>query len=331
MPPERDLYKVLGVARDADAETLKKAYRKLARRHHPDVNPGDKAAEEKFKEISEAYDVLSDPTKRRNYDEFGEISLQGGFDAEQARRAREAFGARFGGGGGPGGFRSTGAGGESFGESFEFGDLDDLLGRFGFAGGRGRGGASGRAAGLRGSDVEATLELDFLEAARGGEKRISLQLADEDGRVRTETLNVRIPPGVSDGGRIRLRGKGAPGLGGGPAGDLWALVRVRPHPVFRREGRDVSLDAPVTVAEAIRGARIEVPTLEGRATVTVPPGTDSGQKLRLRGKGIPDPSGGPTGDLYVVIQIRVPKQLDPAALDALAAAQPDDPRKELFR
>lgn len=326
MAAERDLYKVLGVARDADAETLKKAYRKLARRHHPDVNPGDKGAEEKFKEISEAYDVLSDPEKRRNYDEFGEISLQGGFDAEQARRAREAFGARFGGGPGTGeGFRAYAGG-----EPFEFGDLDDLLGRFGF----GARGASGRAAGLRGSDLEASLELDFLEAARGGEKRLTLQLAGEDGRMRSETLTVRIPPGVADGGRIRLRGKGAPGLGGGPAGDLWAHVRVRPHPVFRREGRDVYVDVPVTVAEAVRGAKIEVPTLDGRATLTVPPGTDSGQKLRLRGKGIPSPSGGAPGDLYVVIQIRVPKQPDDETLahaDALAAAGPDDPRKELFR
>jgi curved DNA-binding protein len=324
MPPEkRDLYQVLGVARDVDAEALRKAYRKLARRHHPDVNPHDKAAEERFKEISEAYDVLSDPVKRRNYDEFGEISLQGGFDAEQARRAREAFGARFGGEPGPGAeFRS--------GEPFEFGDLDDLLGRFGF-GGRGRG---GRGAGLRGADLEATLELDFLEAAKGGEKRLSLQLAGEDGRPRVETLTVRIPPGVADGGRIRLRGKGAPGLGGGAAGDLWATVRVRPHPVFRREGRDVLVDVPVTIAEAIRGAKIEVPTLDGRATVTVPPGTDSGQKLRLRGKGIPDPKGGAAGDLYVVIQVRVPKKLDDdaqAAVDALAKAGPENPRKELFR
>jgi len=324
---KRDLYEVLGVARDVDAEALRKAYRKLARRYHPDVNPGDHKAEEHFKEVSEAYDVLSDPEKRRNYDEFGEVSLQGGFDAEQARRAREAFGARFGGGPQPGA--------ESFefrgGDSFEFGDLDDLLGRFGFGGrGRGRGGS----AGLRGSDLEATLDLDFLEAARGGEKRLTLQLADENGRMRTQTLNVRIPPGVGDGGKIRLRGKGGPGLGGGPPGDLWAHVRVRPHPVFRRDGRDLLLDVPVTIAEAIRGARIEVPTLDGRATVTVPPGTDSGQKLRLRGKGIPDPKGGAAGNLYVVIQVRVPKQLDPeaeAALDALADAGPEDPRKELFR
>jgi curved DNA-binding protein len=326
MPPEkeRDLYAVLGVARNADAETLRKAYRKLARRYHPDVNPGDKSAEDKFKEISEAYDVLSDATKRRNYDEFGEISLQGGFDADQARRAREAFGARFGGG--PG----AGRGGFEGAEAFEFGDLDDLLGRFGF-GGRS---ASGRAAGLRGTDLEASLELDFLEAARGGEKRLTLQLPGEDGRPRTTNLTVRIPPGVADGGRIRLRGKGGPGLGGGPPGDLWAQVRVRPHPVFQREGRDVRVDVPVTLAEAVRGAKIEVPTLDGRATLTVPPGTDSGQKLRLRGKGIPDPAGGTPGDLYVVIQIRVPKQLDAETLehlDALAKAGPEDPRKELFR
>lgn len=328
MPPEkRDLYQVLGVARDVDAEALRKAYRKLARRHHPDVNPGDEAAEERFKEISQAYDVLSDPVKRRNYDEFGEVSLQGGFDAEQARRAREAFGARFGGE--PG----QGAGGFEFrsGEPFEFGDLDDLLGRFGFGG---RGGRGGRAGGRRGPDLEATLELDFLEAAKGGEKRLSLQLVGEDGRPRMQTLTVRIPPGVGDGGRIRLRGKGAPGRGGAPAGDLWATVRVRPHPVFRREGRDVIVEVPVTIVEAIRGAKIEVPTLEGRATVTVPPGTDSGQKLRLRGKGIPDPKGGAAGDLYVVIQLRVPRKLDAdaaAALDALAEAGPENPRKELFR
>jgi len=317
---KRDLYNVLGVPRKADPAALKKAYRKLARRHHPDVNPGDKAAEEKFKEVSEAYDVLSDPVKRRNYDEFGEVSLQGGFDAEQARRAREAFGARFGG--------SADADPQFGGSgSFEFGDLDDLLGRFGF-GGRG---ASGRAAGLRGTDLEAQLELDFLEAAKGGEKRLTLQLAGEDGRLRNQTLTVRIPPGVADGGRIRLRGKGAPGLGGGPPGDLWATVRVGSHPVFRREGRNLIVDVPLTIAEAIRGAKIEVPTLEGRATLSVPPGTDSGQKLRLRGKGIAAPGGGAPGDLYVVVQIRVPKQLDADTLEKLAGAGPDDPRKELFR
>lgn len=333
----RDLYEVLGVPRDADPDALRKAYRKLARQYHPDVNPGDSEAEAKFKEISQAYSVLSDPEKRRNYDEFGDVSLEGGFDPEKAREAREAFGRRFGGGGGAG----AGAGGgprgfEGFadfggGEPFEFGDLEDLLGRAFGGGARGRRG--GGRAGFPGQDVEATLELDFLEAARGGEKRISLARPTPDGGSTTETVTVRIPPGVADGGHIRLPGKGGPGMGGGPAGDLHARVRVRPHPVFRREGRDLHLELPVTVREAVRGARVEVPTLEGRATVTIPPGTDGGQRLRLRGKGIPSPSGGAPGDLIVSVRIRVPKGLDDEALsklDALAAFDPDDPRKGLF-
>jgi DnaJ-class molecular chaperone len=324
---ERDLYAVLGVKRDADAETLRKAYRKLARQHHPDVNPGDKKAEDRFKEITQAYDVLSDAEKRKAYDEFGEISLQGGFDPEAARRARESFAGRFGGTrGGPFGFEFGGA---APGAEYEFGDVDDLLGRvFGQ-----RGGPAGRFRG-RGGDIEAVLELDFLEAAKGGEKRLALTLPDERGEPRHTTVTVRIPAGVGDGGRIRLAGKGAPGIGGGPPGDLHARIRVRPHPVFRREGRDLHLDAPISVAEAIRGAPIEVPTLDGRATVTVPPGTDSGRKLRLRGKGVPDPAGGPPGDLYVTLQIRVPKQVDAEGLahaDALGARTPANLREELFR
>lgn len=332
----RDLYEVLGVPRDADEDALRKAYRKLARQYHPDVNPGDQEAEAKFKEISQAYSVLSDPEKRRNYDEFGDVSLEGGFDPEEARRAREAFGRRFGGAGGAGG---AGAGGgprgfQGFadfggGEHFEFGDLEDLLGRA--FGGRARG--SGRRGGFPGQDIEATLELDFLEAARGGEKRISLERPTPEGGRKTETVTVRIPPGVADGGRIRLPGKGGPGPGGGPAGDLHATVRVRPHPVFRREGRHLHLEVPITVREAVRGARVEVPTLEGRATLTIPPGTDGGQRLRLRGKGIPSPSGGAPGDLIVSVRIRVPRGLDEEALeklDAIAAFDPPEPRKGLF-
>lgn len=332
----RDLYQVLGVPRDADADTIRKAYRKLARQYHPDVNPGDREAESKFKEVSEAYSVLSDPEKRRNYDEFGDVSLEGGFDPEQARRAREAFGRRFGGGaaGGPRGFGAGGfgAGGFEGAETFEFGDLEDLLGRA--FGGRARGGGRGRRrGGLPGQDVEATLELDFVEAARGGEKRISLARPTPEGGQKTETVTVRIPPGVADGGRIRLPGKGAPGMGGGPPGDLHATIRVRPHPVFRREGRDLHVEVPVTLREAVRGARVEVPTLEGRATVTVPPGTDGGRRLRLRGKGISSPSGGAPGDLFVTVRIRVPRELDEEGLrklDELAAFDPPDVRKGLF-
>lgn len=325
----RDLYEVLGVARDADADAIRKAYRKLARKLHPDVNPGDAAAEERFKEVSEAYSVLSDPEKRGNYDEFGDVSLEGGFDAEAARKARDAFGRRFGG---PG----AGPSGASFGfeagpgAQFEFGDLDELLGRVYGARGRRGGGLQG----LRGADLEAVLELDFLEAARGGEKRLQLQVPDEQGVPRPQTVTVRIPPGVADGGRIRLRGKGGPGMGGGPPGDLFATIRVRPHPVLRREGRDLHVEVPITVTEAVRGAKVEVPTLDGRATVTVPAGTDGGRRLRLRGKGVPDPAGGPPGDLYVTLRIRVPRGLDSegeAALDRLGSFEPADPREDLFR
>ena len=314
--PERkkDLYELLGVARDADADAMRKAYRKLAKKNHPDANPGDKKAEERFKEIARAYDALSDPDKRKAYDEFGDLSLQAGFDAEAARRAQGGFGQRFGGAQGPG-------------TPFEFGDIgdtDELLGRF-FGGGRGR---------ARGADVEAELELDFLEAVRGGEKKLTLAVSAARGAVRSETVTVRIPPGVADGGRIRLAGKGGAAHGSGPRGDLYATIRVRPHPVFRRDGRDVLLDVPITVSEAIRGAQIEVPTLEGRATVAIPPGTDSGRKLRLRGKGVPDPSSGARGDLYVSVQIRVPKQLDAEGLahvEALALSEAKDLREELFK
>lgn len=319
MTDSKDLYAILEVARDASEDEIRTSYRRLARRHHPDVNPGDREAEERFKAVSEAYSVLSDPDKRRNYDEFGEASLDSGFDADAARRAQEEFGARFGGGAGR--FDA---------EQFSFGGLEDILSGLFRGGGGGAGGhAQFRA---RGSDVEAELELDFLEAARGCEKRLNLARPRADGGVQQDTVTVRIPPGVEDGGRIRLRGKGGEGIGGAPAGDLFARVRVRPHPVFRREGLDLHLTLPITVSEAIRGAQVDVPTLDGRATVTVPPGTDGGSRLRLRGKGVE--RNGRSGDLYAVVQIRVPKKLDDAgraALDRLAESDTADPRKELFR
>lgn len=322
-PAPRDLYQILGVARDVDADTLRGAYRKLARQYHPDVNPGDKSAEERFKEISHAYDVLSDSEKRRNYDEFGEVSLEAGFDAKRAREAKERFEARFGRGAG-GGFRPPGA------EGFHFGDLDDLLGRY--FGGR------GEEAGfrMRGSDLVAELELEFLDALRGGTHTLSLTREGADGKLATDTLTVRIPAGARDGGRIRIPGRGAPGLGGGPAGDLWVRIRVRPHPVFTREGDDLHMSVPITVREAVLGAKVEVPLPDGRATVTVPAGSDSGRKLRLRGKGARDPETGRAGDLYVTVEIRVPRDLDDAAkrrLDELLSPQEDGEklRKGLFR
>jgi curved DNA-binding protein len=319
-PAKPDLYHVLGVARDASEDAIKKAYRKLARRHHPDVNPNDKTAEDKFKEISHAYSVLSDKEKRRAYDEFGDASLEGGFDPEAVRRAREAFGARFGGGGGQPGFGDA--------EGFQFEGLDglfeDLFAR--------QGGGRGRVRG-RGADVEAELSLDFLDAARGGEQRLTLTRPQPDGSLKPETVTIRIPPGVADGGSLRIPGKGLPGVGGGPPGDLHARIRVRPHRVFRREGRNLMLDVDVSVGEATLGAKVEVPTLDGRVTLTIPAGTDSGTKLRVRGKGIPSPAGGAPGDLYAVVQIRVPRNLgqrERELLDELAKHDPPDLRKDLL-
>jgi curved DNA-binding protein len=287
-----DLYAVLGVARDADDDAIRTAYRKLARELHPDVNPDDSAAEDRFKRVSEAYSVLSDADKRSAYDEFGEIALDANFDAEKARQAHRAFG------GGRGG-------GQAFG-----GGLEDLFSNIFSRGGGGFHGAPMRHAG---ADIEAELSLDFVEAALGGEQRLTLSRPATDGSTRQHTVTVRIPPGVSDGGRIRLRGQGGEGAGGGPPGDLYARIRVRPHRLFRREGRDLYLDLPLSVGEAILGAEVEVPTLTGRVTLTVPPGTDGGARLRLRGKGVPHPSGNGVGDLYVVIQIKVPRDLDDSA------------------
>ncbi len=311
----KDPYAILGVARDADEGTIRKAYRKLARELHPDVNPGNPAAEERFKAVSEAYSVLSDPDKRKAYDEFGEISFQPGFDAAEARRARDAFG------GGFGGFQDFG-GAEAGPAAFE-----DLLSNL-----FGRAGPSRGPRQRRGADLEARVELDFLDAARGCEQRFQVTRPTRDGSQRTESVTVRIPPGVADGGQIRLRGKGGEGPGGGPPGDLIARISVRPHPLFRREGRDILLEVPLTIAEATLGTKVEVPSLHGRVTVTVPPGTDSGAKLRMRGKGVPDPGGGRAGDFFVVVKICVPKQLDEAArrkLSEIAAHDPPDLRRAL--
>jgi DnaJ-class molecular chaperone len=310
-----DLYAVLGVDRTADAEAIKKAYRQLARKFHPDHNPGDKAAEERFKEVSEANDVLSDPEKRALYDEFGEMSLQAGFDPEAVRAAQRGFG----------GFRP----GANFGDDEAGGGIpfEDLLGGI-F--GRARAGGRGMR-GWPGEDLEIALELEFLEAAKGTTKHISITRPGPDGRPRSERVSVRIPPGVDDGGRIRVPGKGGEGQGGGPVGDLYARIRVRPHPYFKRDGRDLLLDLPVTVGEATLGARIEIPTLEGRAIVTVPAGSDSGRRLRLRAKGIADPKSGARGDLYATVEIRVPVGLDADAKELvgkLAAYDPPGIRKE---
>ena len=304
----KDPYAILGVARDADEGAIRKAYRKLARELHPDVNPDNPAAEERFKEASEAYSVLSDPEKRKAYDEFGEVSFQPGFDAAEARRARDAFG------GGYDGYANFGDGGVGA-EGFE-----DLLANIFGRSGPGRGPRQ-----RRGANLEASVDLDFLDAARGCEQRFQVSRPTRDGGQRSESVTVRIPPGVADGGQIRLRGKGGEGLGGGPPGDLFATIRVRPHPLFRREGRDILLEVAVTISEATSGTKVEVPSLHGRITVTIPPGTDSGSKLRLRGKGVPHPSGGPAGDFYVAIKICVPRGLDDATNEQLSEIAANNP------
>lgn len=315
MSKGQDLYEVLGVEWDADRDAIRKVYRKLARQFHPDVNPGDEKAEERFKEISAAWGVLGDEEARKNYDEFGEVSLDSGFDAEEARKAREAFGAHFGG--------DANAGRQ---DAFHFGEIDDLLGHL-FS----QEGAS-RAAGLkmRGADLDASLELEFLEAVLGGEKTLSLQRGPGAG---VETVKVRIPPGVDSKGRLRIPGKGGAGHGGGPPGDLWVSLRVRPHRVFRREGKNLTLEVPVSVREASLGSQVEVPTLDGRVSLTVPAGSDSGTRLRLRGKGVPGPRKEAAGDLLVRLKIVTPTGLDDegkAAIESLQRFEDPSLRKELF-
>jgi DnaJ-class molecular chaperone len=305
-----NLYSILGVDRSADADALRTAYRQLARENHPDLRPDDSEAEERFKRASQAYAVLSDAEKRALYDEFGDVSLQAGFDAEKARQAQDVFAA-------------SAAPGDGFSASFTF---EDLLG-----------GLFGREGGLRrvprpGPDLRADVSLDFVDAARGGEHGIQIARPTASGELKQERLTVRIPPGVRDGGRIRLAGKGGESPDG-PPGDLWLDVRVRPHPVFRREGRDLQLELPVSVREAALGAQVPVPTLEGRATVSVPAGSQGGARLRLRGKGVPASGSRPPGDLIATLRIRIPRELDDAAraaLDTLASCETEDPREALF-
>jgi curved DNA-binding protein len=289
---DKDLYQVLGVARDATEDQIRKAYRRLARLHHPDVNPNDKSAEDRFKEVSFAYDVLSDPEKRRRYDEFGMQGLEPGFDPEQARAWRRwSEGAQ----------RSPGHAGTE-----EEIDLDELLGRLGGLGGFARGFA-GRPS--RGRDVHAEVSVDLLDAVLGREVRLQVP-----GRG---ALRVRIPAGADDGTRVRLAGQGEPGGSGTPPGDLYLTLHLRPHPFYRRDGDDLSLDLPVTLPELVLGASVEVPTPDGTATVRVPPHSRPGQRLRLRGKGVPRRGSAGRGDLYVRLAVDLPEDRD-GELEALA-------------
>ena len=399
---KKDYYETLGVKKSASAEDIRKAFRKLARKYHPDVNPGDKAAEEKFKALSEANEVLSDPKKRKIYDQVGFYSDN--IDPATA----EAYARAGGGAGGFQGGRQGSARGQGvnvdFG-GFDFSDMFENAGRQGrgaagsgsfrdiFSGifGGGRGTAAAEEGPEPGTDLEYQVNVPFWTAIRGGVMRINIsrqvvcsnchgqgfleqpgkcpqcngtgQVTQTGGRMkfnvqcprchgtgknistcptchgegtveRTEPLEVRIKPGTRDGQRIRIPGKGNAGARGGPPGDLFVIIRTGEHAIFRREGDDIYLSVPVTVTEAALGAKIEVPTIDGRALLKIPPGTQPGQKLRLRDKGVPSATqDGARGDEIVEITVKIPMPRDERTkelLRELATLNPEDPRAELW-
>jgi molecular chaperone DnaJ len=404
---KKDYYAILGVKKSASAEEIRKAFRKLARKYHPDVNPGDKAAEEKFKALSEANDVLSDPKKRKIYDQVGFYSDN--IDPATAEAYARAGGSA-GAGGFPGGGFPGGQGEGAQGAHFDFGgfDFSDM-----FEGARGRKSGSSGAGGFRdifsgifggrggsavevgpeaGSDLEYQVNVPFWTAIRGGVMRLNIhrqdtcphchgqgfieapgtcpecggkgQITQTGGRMkfnvpcprchgtgknistcpqchgegtieRTEPLEVRIKAGTRDGQRIRIAGKGNAGVRGGAPGDLYVIIRAADHPVFHREGDDIRITVPVTATEAALGAKIEVPTIDGRTLLKIPPGTQSGQKLRLREKGVPSAiKDGVRGDEIVEVKITVPMPRDEKTkelLRELAKLNPEDPRAELFK
>jgi DnaJ-class molecular chaperone len=307
----KDYYAILGVPRTASAEEIKKAYRRLARKYHPDVNPGDKAAEEKFKSISEAFDVLGDEEKRKVYDRFGVYTEA---HAEAARRGAT---------GGPGGipfdfsvFDFGGVGGTSFRDIFA-----EMFG--------------GRTAGRSpfpqaGRDIEQPVSITFEEAMEGTTVRVTLP--PMGGRP-PETITARIPAGVDNGSKVRIAGKGYPGVNGGPPGDLYLVTNVGSHPFFTRKGDNVYCTVPITVPEAALGAKIEVPTVGGKAQLRIPPGTQSGQKFRLREKGFPVlRSPGQRGDQYVEVKIVLPSVISEETKELLRQYErlnPENPRKSL--
>lgn len=297
-----DPYKVLGVAREATAEEIRRAYRKLAKLHHPDVNPGKPKAEERFKAIAAAHDLLSDPVKRARFDK-GEIDASG---AE--RPAERRFYRDFGDQAARGKYRAA----PDFDDAFLHDIFADTVGErpHGFS--------------ARGPDAHYSLTVDFLEAANGAQKRITLP----DGRG----LDVKIPAGLRDGQVMRLKGQGLPGLGQGPAGDALIEVHVAPHPLFKRVGNDVILELPVTLKESILGTRIDVPTIAGTVNLMIPPHSGRGRRLRLKGRGIA--AGGQIGDQYVELKLVLPSQAEPALTSFMEGWTPDhaeNPRAEFER
>jgi DnaJ-class molecular chaperone len=299
----RDPYQLLGVARDADQDAIKKAFRKLAKKLHPDLNPGNKKVEQEFKEVNAAYDLLSDPQKRARFDR-GEI------DASGAERPERSFYRAYAEGGGNAKYREA-----------EFGEFsaEDILSEL-----FGRGRRSRQPSRTRGEDVSYTLPVSFVDAANGAKKRVTLA----DGK----TLDVTIPPGTEHGQTLRLKGQGMPGVGGGPAGDAYVEIQVEPHAFFTRKDANVHLEVPVTLPEAVLGATLTVPTVDGKVSIKVPPGSNTGSTLRLKGRGIVDRKSGQRGDQYVTLKVVLPERPDPELqefLERWSASHGYDPRAKL--
>lgn len=320
---KRDYYDVLSVSKSATDAEIKRAYRRLAKKHHPDQNEGNKQAERRFKEVQEAYSALSQKDKRARYDQFGHAGIDPRFDHAAGRQAWT----------------------EQPGQPIDLGDLADLF-DFNFSGGgpdRGRasvfeqlfrgarpGTRTGAPAAPTGLDVEHTVKLTFEQAIRG----TTLELQLDRARGRRQRISVRIPPGMRDGQRIRVRGKGKSAGRGRASGDLYVICSIGLHPYLERRGSDIYLDVPITIAEAALGAKVDLPTLDGIRTVTVPPGTSSGAKLRLAGLGVPSPKGSGRGDHYAVIKIVSPTKLSDEQkrlIDQLAETDLGSPREHLWR
>lgn len=302
----KDPYETLGIAKKASQDEVRKAYRKLAKEFHPDLHPGDPKAEERFKEVTAAYELLGDPAKRIRFDR-GEI------DADGQERPQQQFYREYEETPGGQHYHST-AGFE------DFADISDFFGSvFGADGRRARGSVR-----MRGRDIHYQLPIDFLEAVRGTHKRVTMP----DGH----TIDLTVPEGTADGQTLRLKGKGMPGVGGGPAGDALVEIKVGPHPLFRRKGDDIAIELPISIDEAILGAKVSVPTIDGQVNMKVPKGSTTGQVLRLRGKGVRSPARKKRGDQLVTLKVVMPKTIDPELsqfMEGWRKTHAYDPRREL--